>query len=65
MSRTRISVPTAETVVTSAWVPISVVWQPVQKPQPGVPPRARSGLTHWRAAAKARAASTRPAPADR
>lgn len=51
------------TTSTSAWVPMRLVWQPSQKPQPGVPPgRARSGLVHWRAAAKARAASALPAP---
>ena len=47
---------------TSAWVPTSVVWQPSQKPQPGAAPSARSGLTHCRAAAKARAAVERPEP---
>src|SRR5690606_24095685 len=62
MSLTRISLPTAATVVTSAWVPTRAVWQPSQKPQPGDPPRARSGLTHCSAAAKARAAWLRPAP---
>lgn len=56
MSSTRIWVPTAATVDTSACVPSSAVWQPSQNPQPGAPPRARSGLTHWRAAANARAA---------
>lgn len=49
-------------ICTSAWVPIRLVWQPSQNPQPGDPPRARSGLTHWRAAAKARAAVERPEP---
>lgn len=53
------------TISTSACVPIMVVWQPSQKPQPGSPPRARSGLTHWRAAAKARAAVARPEPGAR
>lgn len=50
------------TISTSAWVPIRAVWQPSQKPQPGAPPRARSGLTHCNAAAKARAAVERPEP---
>lgn len=47
---------------TSACVPIRLVWQPSQKPQPGAPPSARSGLVHWSAAAKARAAVDRPEP---
>ncbi len=50
------------TTSTSAWVPTRVVWQPSQNPQPGIPPSARSGLTHCRAAAKARAAVARPEP---
>lgn len=50
------------TTSTSACVPTRAVWQPSQKPQPGMPPSARSGLTHWRAAAKARAAVDRPEP---
>ena len=32
------------TTSTSAWVPTRAVWQPSQKPQPGAPPSARSGL---------------------
>lgn len=62
MSSARIWEPTAATELTSAWVPMRAVWQPSQNPQPGAPPRARSGLTHWSAAAKARAAWFRPAP---
>ncbi len=65
MSPTRISAPTAVTVLTSAWVPTRAVWQPSQKPQPGAPPSARSGLTHWRAAAKARAVCVTPEPGAR
>ncbi len=62
MSLARISAPMATTVLTSAWVPTSAVWHPSQKPQPGTPPRARSGLTHCRAAAKARAVWATPEP---
>lgn len=49
-------------ICTSACVPIRLVWQPSQNPQPGIPPRARSGLVHCRAAAKARAVVERPEP---